>query len=152
MSTNATITSTLNSVIEVIKSVIPVPVTVGSPSLTQEPFQHESIGVFVGITGDLPGRLMIEGSAEGFGKLGSVMFGMPIEGEMIESFSGELGNMVAGNLGSNLFQKGITIDITPPTIIVGNSKLYGFKKAIQLPIKFENAGEFLIVLNIENQE
>ena len=35
------------------------------------------------------------------------MFGMSIEGEMIESFTGELGNMVAGNLCTVLEKNGL---------------------------------------------
>ena len=41
---------------------------------------------------------MIDTTKEVIDKIGQAMFGMSIEGEMVESFTGELGNMVAGNL------------------------------------------------------
>ncbi|WP_051080867.1 chemotaxis protein CheX [Bacillus sp. 37MA] len=146
---NTVIKEVLNCAIESIRTVIPIEVQVGRPTLLTESFSHHAIGVFIGITGDLPGRLILEGSEESFSRLGTKMFGMPIEGEMVESFAGEVVNMIAGNMGAALFTKGITIDITPPTIIVGDSKISGFRQAIKLPIAFQEAGEYELVLNIE---
>ncbi|OLN23204.1 chemotaxis protein CheX [Domibacillus antri] len=146
---NAVITEILNCAIESIRTVIPVEAQVGRPSLLNGSFQHHAIGVFIGITGDLPGRLILDGSQDAFANLGTKMFGMPIEGEMVESFAGEVVNMIAGNMGSALFAKGIEIDITPPTIIVGDSKISGFTQAIELPVSFQEAGEYRLVLNIE---
>ena len=51
------------------------------------------------------------------------MFGMSIEGEMIESFTGELGNMVAGNLCTILEKNGLILDISPPTVMTGHEIL-----------------------------
>ncbi|OMP65660.1 chemotaxis protein CheX [Domibacillus epiphyticus] len=146
---NTVIKEILNCTIESIRTVIPVEAQVGRPSLLTGSFHHHAIGVFIGITGDLPGRVILDGPADAFSNLGTKMFGMPIEGEMVESFAGEVVNMIAGNMGSNLFAKGITIDITPPTIIVGDSKISGFKEAIEMPIIFQDTGEFRLVLNIE---
>ena len=93
--------------------------------------------------------MIIDGEEESFQGLGASMFGMPLEGEMLESFAGELGNMIAGNLATLLAQAGHSLDITPPTVIVGQSKMYGFDKALKLPITIENVGDFLVVLMIE---
>ena len=70
---------------------------------------------------------------------------MNLEGEMLESFTGEFGNMFAGNLSIKASEQNLKIDITPPTVIVGNTKLYGFEKAFKLPTMVEDIG-FLNVL------
>ncbi|OES44526.1 chemotaxis protein CheX [Domibacillus iocasae] len=146
---NSIVKEVLNCTVDAMKAIIPVELTVGRPTLLNGSFDHHEIGVFIGITGDLPGRIILDGSEEAFASLGTKMFGMPIEGAMVESFAGEVVNMIAGNMGVALSAKGITIDITPPTIIVGNSKISGFKQAVELPLSFEGAGEYRLVLNID---
>ncbi|MGG3956685.1 chemotaxis protein CheX [Bhargavaea massiliensis] len=145
------ITTILNGTIESIRSVIPLAMTTEKPSLFTQPFTQTSINVLIGMTGDLRGRLMIEGHETIFGSIGETMFGMPLEGEMLKSFTGELGNMIAGNLATIVSQKGITIDITPPTVLVGQTKIYGFDKAFRVPIHFENKGELQLILTIDNE-
>lgn len=73
------------------------------------------------------------------------MFGMSIERETVESFTGELGNMVAGNLCTVLEKDSLILDISPPTVMTGATKFFGFKQAFKLPIKLED-GELLHVL------
>lgn len=145
------ITTILNGTIESIRSVIPLTMAIDKPSLFNQPFTQMSISVLIGMTGDLRGRLMIEGHETMFGNIGETMFGMPLEGEMLKSFTGELGNMIAGNLATIVSQKGITIDITPPTVLVGQTKIYGFDKAFRVPIHFENKGELQLILTIDNE-
>lgn len=145
------ITTILNGTIESIRSVIPLTMAIDKPSLFTQPFTQMSISVLIGMTGDLRGRLMIEGHETMFGNIGETMFGMPLEGEMLKSFTGELGNMIAGNLATIVSQKGITIDITPPTVLVGQIKIYGFDKAFRVPIHFENKGELQLILTIDNE-
>ncbi len=79
------------------------------------------------------------------------MFGMPLEGEMLESFTGEFGNMIAGNLCTAVGQENLEIDITPPTVMVGNTKLYGFEKAFVLPVTIPNIGALTVLLTIEEE-
>lgn len=145
------ITTILNGTIESIRSVIPLSMTIDKPSLFVQPFTQTSISVLIGMIGDLRGRLIIEGHETMFGTIGETMFGMPLEGEMLESFTGELGNMIAGNLATVVSQKGITIDITPPTVLVGQTKIYGFDKAFRVPIHFESNGELQLILTIDNE-
>ncbi|MDX8366506.1 chemotaxis protein CheX [Cytobacillus sp. Hm23] len=143
------VTGVLNSTIHVVKTVVPIDVTIDKPALFTQPLLQSSMGVLIGITGDIRGRLIIEGNPTVFGGVGEIMFGMPLEGEMLESFTGEFGNMIAGNLSTQLSQKGINIDITPPTVLVGQTKIYGFEKAFRVPIQVETMGEMQIILMIE---
>ena len=146
---NSIVKEVLNCAVMAMKAIIPAELTVGKPTLLNGSFDHHAIGVFIGMTGDLPGRIILDGPEDAFASLGTKMFGMPIAGEMVESFAGEMVNMIAGNMGVTLSEKGIAIDITPPTIIVGDSKISGFKQAIELPLSFQDAGEYRLVLSIE---
>jgi chemotaxis protein CheX len=142
-------TEILNATIEAVKGVIPCELQIEKPSLTVSPFILQSLGVLIGLTGDFRGRIIIDGNEQVFGKIGESMYGMFLEGPMLESFSGELGNMLAGNLSTFVSQSGIEIDITPPTVLAGQTKLSGFDKALTLPISLQNIGQLNIVLILE---
>jgi chemotaxis protein CheX len=143
------VTDILNGTIESVKAVLPFEVTVDKPTLFTQPYTQHSIGVLIGMTGDVRGRIIIEGEEEVFGKIGEGMFGMYLEGEMLESFAGELGNMLTGNLSTNISQRGFEMDITPPTVLVGQTKVYGFNRAFRLPIHITNVGIIEVVLAVE---
>ena len=149
MSASKHIQTILNGTIQSLKSVIPITMDIKSPSLMVQPFVQKEMGVLIGIIGDIKGRIIIDSSAETFSAIGSSMFGMPLEGEMLESFTGELGNMVAGNICTSVASSGVEIDITPPTVIVGTTRLYGFQHAFKLPVVIENIGELTIILTID---
>ncbi|MEF9968285.1 MAG: chemotaxis protein CheC, partial [Longicatena sp.] len=61
------------------------------------------------------------------------------------------GNMIMGNTATIFSTKGIGIDITPPTVMVGNTKLYGFEKAFVLPVTIPNIGALTVLLTIEEE-
>ena len=152
MSTSKHIQTILNGTISSLKTILPMNIEVKSPSISTEPFIQEHMGVLTGIVGDIKGRIIIDGTPAAFGGVGAAMFGMPLEGEMLESFTGELGNMVAGNLCTIVGQNGLDLDITPPTVMVGNTKLYGFQKIFRLPAVIENIGDITILLTIDDEE
>lgn len=147
------VTSILNGTIEAVKGVIPLALDINKPSLFTEPLQNTDIGVLIGMTGDVRGRIVIESDEKTIGSIGEAMFGMPLEGEMLHSFTGELGNMIAGNLSTQVSQKGVDMDITPPTVFVGNTKMYGFDRAFRVPVQVkDNGGEIQLILMIEQQD
>lgn len=143
------ITDILNGTIESVKSVIPTELSIDKPSLITQPFQQQSMGVLIGMTGDFKGRVLIDGDVGVYGKIGEMMFGMPLQGEMLESFAGELGNMIAGNLSTSISKRGVKMDITPPTVFVGNTKISGFNNGFRLPVRMQNIGFLDIVLMVE---
>src|ERR1700730_8244963 len=105
-----------------------------------ENYLHLEFGVLIGFTGDFKGNLIFKGNPQAFGSLGEVMFGMPLEGDMLRSFAGELGNMVSGGLCTAVFENGICMDISAPTIMEGDSKISGFKKGLELEVNFGEKG------------
>jgi chemotaxis protein CheX len=149
MSLSKNVTNILNGTIEAVKSLLPFPIELDKPALFTEPFTQHKIAVLIGMTGDVKGRIIINGDEEVFGSIGEGMFGMRLEGEMLESFAGELGNMLAGNLSTIIAQNGYEMDITPPTVLVGQAKIYGFERAFRLPIHINNMGTLIIILMVD---
>lgn len=142
------ITSLLNGTQKALKSVIPVESTISKPKLDQD-YLLVQYGVFIGITGDIKGKLVLVGEEKLFSSLGQVMFGMEVDGDMLVSFSGEFGNMVAGNISTYVVQDGYNINITTPSIIKGSAKVAGHQLGIQLVTSFENLGDLQIHLLLD---
>ncbi|MDY0409121.1 chemotaxis protein CheX [Virgibacillus soli] len=142
---NKTITDLLNATYVSLKSVVPLPYQISKPALLGKSLLIE-FGVLIGITGDIKGKLILGGEQAIFQTIGESMFGMALEGEMLTSFSGELGNMLAGNLATNIVKSGINTDITSPTIMDGQTSISGYKQALQLTALFEQAGDLNIYL------
>lgn len=149
MGTSIHTKSILNSTIQSLKSVIPLEMNFLSPTILPEPFEQKELSVLIGIIGDIKGRIILDASSDCFAAIGSNMFGMPLAGDMLESFTGELGNMIAGNLCTLVGANNLEIDITPPTVIVGTSKLYGFHQAFKLPVEILEIGELTVILTID---
>lgn len=151
MAVSKHVTEIINGTVESVQSIIPFEIAIEQPSLIKEPLIQADLGVLIGMTGDIKGRLIIEGTQGVIGSIGEKMFGMPLEGEMLESFTGELANMIAGNLATVVSQKEVEIDITPPTVIVGSTKLYGFERAFRVPVSLEDKGSLQLFLMIEDK-
>ena len=152
MGVAATVTDLLNSTLDAVKSVVPVQSNRNSgPSLVEGSFVQSDTGVLIGLAGDLPGRLILNASRTTFTNLGTAMFGVALEGEMVESFVGEVGNMVAGNAVSALSEAGLILNITPPTVLVGETKIAGFQHGIKVSLELENTGELTIILIIDEK-
>lgn len=145
---NKAVTLLLNGTITSFKSVIPITHQITSPQLLGKSL-HLEFGVLIGITGDLKGKLILAGETSVFASIGDKMFGMPVEGEMLASFAGELGNMIAGGIATIIDCNGIKTDITAPTIFSGNSMITGYEKAIQLAAIFDQVGKLDIYLLLD---
>ena len=113
MTTTKHVTDILNSTIDSIKGVIPFDIAIDKPYLFKQPYTQHSMGVLIGMTGDVRGRLIIDGDEMTFGSIGEAMFGMRVEGEMLQSFAGELGNMIAGTLSTTICKYEMEMDIPP---------------------------------------
>jgi len=112
-----------------------------------------SVVIIIGIAGEIKGQVffsMDEGTAC---KIASaMMFGMQVTAleEMGKSAIAELGNMIMGNVSTEFYNNGIKIDITPPTVMVGNDIAITTKlqKTICIPLALENAGKIDIDVSI----
>ncbi|MBO1002214.1 chemotaxis protein CheX [Pseudogracilibacillus auburnensis] len=145
---NKSITVLLNGTNSALKQVVPIQHQLSKPKLLNE-LLLVHFGVFIGITGDIKGKLVLVGEQSIFGSIGEIMFGAQINDDMLVSFSGELGNMIAGNLSTNIVNSGVSIDITSPTIIEGEAKISGHEIAIQLTTTFDRVGNLDIYLLLD---
>ncbi|HLS06707.1 MAG TPA: chemotaxis protein CheX [Bacillota bacterium] len=132
---NRVITKLLNGTLSSLNTVVPMNFQADKPQLVKQDFCL-NFGVLIGITGDLMGKLVLSGKPNVFGLIGNAMFNMPLEGEMLQSFSGELGNMVAGGLSTHISNNGININITAPTILQGDVTLSGFQQGLEVAVVF----------------
>jgi len=148
MSMSQKMTLTLNATIQSIKLVIPLSIELESPKLIQGSKSSE-MGVEIGIVGDLKGKIVFQAPVQTFSAIGNTMFGMPLEGEMLYSFAGELGNMIAGNISTIIYQGGTQIDITPPNVIKEENNFPELKKGIEIQTTLQDAGQFQILLVID---
>jgi|UPI0003FE2721 chemotaxis protein CheX len=148
MSNATMITKLLNSAIHSIKAVLPLEVEIKKPKMAQTNEVTSHLGVLIGMTGECKGQLILKAEPSTFGEIANSMFGMKVEGEMLFSFTGELGNMLAGNMTTFASQQGISMDITPPTVIEGRTTLHNIKNPIELPINVSGAGEMSFLLSI----
>lgn len=144
---NKTITDLLNGTYASLKSIVPIKYQMSKPHLLGKNLEVQ-FGVLIGVTGDIKGSLILSGDTNVFSSIGEAMFGMPLEGEMLSSFSGELGNMLAGRISTTITENGIQTNITAPTILQGNTTLSGYEKAIHIVAEFDHTGGMDIYLLI----
>lgn len=142
------ITTLLNGTNRALKSVVQIEHEVSKPKLLRKTLRVH-YGVFIGITGDIKGKLLLLGDKDVFSSIGSVMFGAELDEEMLNSFSGELGNMIAGNISIAIENEGVLIDITEPSVIEGDATISGYEMAIHLVSTFEDVGDMNIYLLID---
>lgn len=92
--------------------------------MTKGRVQSSGVLVNIGLIGMLSGNVIYNISTESAKNIASkMMMGMPVTefDGMAQSAIGELGNLLAANAAISLESIGVQIDISPPTLIVGES-------------------------------
>ena len=86
----------------------------------------ESLGVMVivGVTQQLRGNIAYNMTKETARLIAEKMLGMPVAGfdELTESAVSELGNILAANATMIFEKKGVSVDISPPFVVTGESR------------------------------
>jgi chemotaxis protein CheX len=146
---NLTASQMMVAVLKAIQHVFPVSMEYSEPLEILHFYDLTERGVMVGFTGQIKGSLFIQGDSTVFSKLAEAMYGMALEGEMLESFIGEVGNMVAGNVSTAVGSMGVTTDITPPTVMVGSTKLTIRQSFLVTDVVVPEIGTISIALAVE---
>ncbi|MCX7746393.1 MAG: chemotaxis protein CheX [Clostridia bacterium] len=108
----------------VVKQVAGFDLSIGKLYIKPSPFNADGIVIVVGITGQIRGQAMFSLTAQtGRDIASAMMMGMPVLelDEFAKSALGELANMILGNTAAIFSKKGQFIDITPPTVLIGNN-------------------------------
>lgn len=117
-----------------------IEVKISKPFLKVPPIPSDAVAIVVGLTGELRGQVIISINIDVAMKIASsMMMGMPVDSfdDMAKSAISELANMILGNTATFFYQKGIAIDITPPTILQGANMLISTAKTKTLCIPID---------------
>jgi chemotaxis protein CheX len=140
---------------DVLEQFIPdIEIERGDLDATSSPSETLGAAVYIGISGDLEGRVIYDMDRQTAVDLASAMNGEDLPGmnELVRSTLQELGNVISGNATTNLRQAADskTIDITPPSMIVGADTEISDsveQTLIQVPLK-TNYGTLVINLAV----
>ncbi len=118
------VNSFIGAALKVFNSFSPDAYNVGTPFLREDDFEADDIVIILGITGEIKGQAALSMNFELAKSIASqMMMGMPVTeiDDMAKSALSELGNMIMGNAATLLYNNGIQTDITPPSLVVGQS-------------------------------
>ncbi|MDA8189382.1 MAG: chemotaxis protein CheX [Dehalococcoidales bacterium] len=106
----------------VLQTEIGGPVNMGKVSAQNTPYTTQRITTLIGVTGSIEGVMMFGLSEETAKLLVSRMIGQEIDNfdDLAQSGIAEMGNVIAGTAMTSLSAKGLTCNISPPTVIVGS--------------------------------
>lgn len=126
----------------VIKQIASLDAKLGKVYLKTSPYKSEDIIIMVGLTGKIRGQAIFSMKREFGLKIAScMMMGMPVTefDEMSKSAISELANMIMGNAATILYNRGMNIDITPPSLLMGeNMQITPNKmKTICIPLEID---------------
>jgi chemotaxis protein CheX len=137
----------------VLKQIASFEATLGKVFLKTAPYRSEDVVIMVGLTGKIRGQANFSMTKSFAIKIAShMMMGMPVTelDDMSKSAISELANMIMGNAATILYNRGINIDITPPSLLMGdNLQIMPNKmKTICIPL---NVGDDTIILDISSE-
>lgn len=108
----------------VMKTVANIDVSLGRVYLKTSPYSSETLVVVVGLMGELRGQVIFSMDNNVAFKIASaMMMGMSITklDEMSKSAIAESTNMILGNAATLFYNRSINIQITPPSLMMGNN-------------------------------
>lgn len=108
----------------VLKQIASIEARLGKVYLKTSPYKSEDIIIMVGLTGKIRGQAIFSMSRDYGMKIAScMMMGMQVTefDEISKSAISELANMIMGNAATLLYNRGINIDITPPSLLMGEN-------------------------------
>ena len=134
----------LEAATDVIEQVVQVKPSTGPLTVKDIKFVENYTWIQIGLNGQMQGDIVFGLSDKVALQLVSAMMGgyafSEID-EMVRSAISELGNMISGNATTLLFNQGVQVDITPPTVIQ-SALMAGIqaKKALTIPLIIDGIG------------
>jgi chemotaxis protein CheX len=137
---------------KILKDMCFVDIKLGKPTLQEQYFLENTLVIFIGITGEMKGQVMIAFEEAVARDIASKMMGMKINDmdDIAKSAICELGNMIMGNTATIFSKNGTAIDITPPTLGNGTMRFTNnFAKNICIPLEYEENKKIKINIAIK---
>jgi chemotaxis protein CheX len=141
----------------ILKDVCQEEAKLGQIYLKKSPYPSNSVAIIIGITGDIKGQVIFSLGIDTAKWIASkMMMGMPVEqfDEMAKSAISELTNMILGTSATNFYNNGITVDITPPSLLMGDNMQISTTKmqTICIPLQLSNDSTFEIDVAIQENK
>ncbi len=137
----------------VLQQLIKIDPVVETPRRLENTIPGSDIVVIVGLTGEIKGQVMFtmeEDTAIQVVKLMTFNDNVSELDYIGQSAISELGNMITGQTGMEMYSAGITIDITPPSLCRGEGIVISSKnKFISIPINLHGVGKIFINISFE---
>lgn len=108
----------------VLKQIAGIEARLGNVFLKNSPYQSDAVVIIVGLTGKIRGQAIFTmNKATAMSIASSMMCGMPVTelDEISKSAISEMTNMILGNTATILYNKGVGIEITPPSFLMGDN-------------------------------
>ena len=126
---------------------------IGKLFLRDSSFIVDNVIIIIGIAGGLKGQVIFNLQSEAACNIASsMMCGMPVAhlDEIAKSAIGELANMISGNAATIFASKQIELDITPPTVMIGDNIEICTTKSISIcvPLVMKNGNSFQINVSL----
>ncbi len=138
----------------VLKQIASIDVKLGKVYLKTSPYKSENIIIMVGLTGSIRGQAIFSMSQKLAMSIASnMMFGMPVTefDEISKSAISELTNMILGNAATLLYNKGTSVEITPPSLLMGDNMSISINKmkTICVPLVLESGEAIELDISVE---
>ncbi len=138
----------------VLKQIAGLDAKLGKVHLKESPYKSDCVVIMVGLTGKMRGQAMFTmGLNVALEIASSMMGGMSVNtlDEISKSAISELTNMILGNTATILYNKGIAIDITPPSFLMGENMQISHNrlKTVCIPLILDNGNAMEIDLAVE---
>lgn len=139
----------------VLKLIANIDLKLGKLYLKGSPYESDSIAIIIGLTGKIRGQVIFNMSKPVAFKIASLMMmGMPVTelDEISKSALSELTNMIAGNTATILYNRGVGVEITPPTMLTGQSMTISSNKmkTICIPLEIDENHKLEIDVCVED--
>lgn len=139
----------------VLKSVANMDITLGKVYLKTSTYPSDALLIIIGLMGKLKGQVVFSMSKSAACQIASaMMMGMPVIelDDVSKSAVSEAANMILGNAATILSSKGFNIDITPPSMLIGNNMEISTLKAQTVCVPLNLSSGNLMELNISTIE
>jgi chemotaxis protein CheX len=135
----------LDSVRVSIGNMLPQSLDQSEVSISNEPIRKDEIGVSINFTNS-EYCMILDGQRVVFSRMSEAIFGMYMEGEMLDSCVSEIANIIAGRTTTILGEQGVALDITPPSLLEENYHFDNQANKLMLPISIQTVGDIRVVL------